>query len=95
MSQRVLSNHGSAQSRLYLYPGNYRVNALDGRGRIVSSQPVTIAPGTTVKWVNHDDIPHLVGEKALAFKSKALDTNDSFSFTFTHMWSRPTTRRAE
>jgi plastocyanin len=44
---------------------------------------LTIAPGTTVKWVNHDDIPHLVAEKALAFKSRALDTNDSFSFTFT------------
>lgn len=44
---------------------------------------LTIAPGTTVKWVNHDDIPHLVAEKALAFKSKALDTDDSFSFTFT------------
>jgi plastocyanin len=44
---------------------------------------LTIAPGTTVKWVNHDDIPHLVGEKALAFKSKALDTDDSFTFTFT------------
>src|SRR5262245_37298510 len=38
---------------------------------------VTIAPGTTVKWVNHDDIPHLVAEKALEFKSQALDTNDS------------------
>ena len=47
MSQRVLSNHGSAQSRLYLYPGNYRLSALDGRGRSVSSQSVTIAPGTT------------------------------------------------
>lgn len=44
---------------------------------------LTIAPGTTVKWVNHDDIPHLVAEKDLAFKSQALDTNDSFSFTFT------------
>jgi plastocyanin len=44
---------------------------------------LTIAPGTTVKWVNHDDIPHLVAEKALAFKSQALDTNDSFTFTFT------------
>src|SRR4029078_4243719 len=44
---------------------------------------LTITPGTTVKWVNHDDIPHLVAEKALAFKSQALDTNDSFSFTFT------------
>ena len=44
---------------------------------------LTITPGTTVKWVNHDDIPHLVAEKGLAFKSPALDTNDVFSFTFT------------
>jgi plastocyanin len=44
---------------------------------------LTIAPGTTVKWINRDDIPHLVAEKAFAFKSQALDTNDSFSFTFT------------
>ena len=44
---------------------------------------ITITPGTTVKWVNKDDIPHLVAEKNLAFKSKALDTDDSFSFTFT------------
>ena len=43
---------------------------------------ITIAPGTTVKWINQDDIPHLVAEKNLAFKSQALDTNDSFSFTF-------------
>jgi plastocyanin len=43
---------------------------------------LTITPGTTVR-VNHDDVPHLVGEKALAFKSQALDTNDTFSFTFT------------
>jgi plastocyanin len=46
---------------------------------------LTVAPGTTVKWVNHDDIPHLVAEKALAFKSQALDTNNSFSFTFTKL----------
>jgi plastocyanin len=43
---------------------------------------ITISPGTTVKWINQDDIPHLVAEKNLAFKSQALDTNDSFSFTF-------------
>jgi hypothetical protein len=46
MSQRVLSNHGSAQSRLYLYPGNYRLTAIDNHGRSVSSQSITIAPGT-------------------------------------------------
>jgi len=43
---------------------------------------LTVAVGTTVKWVNHDDIPHSVVDKNKAFRSKALDTNDSFSFTF-------------
>ena len=44
---------------------------------------LTVAVGTTVKWVNHDDIPHLVVDKNRAFRSKALDTDDSFSYTFT------------
>ena len=43
MSERVLENHGSAQSRLYLYPGTYRLTATDRRGRIVSSQSITVA----------------------------------------------------
>jgi plastocyanin len=44
---------------------------------------LTVAVGTTVKWVNHDDIPHTVVEKTTTFRSKALDTDDSYSFTFT------------
>jgi amicyanin len=43
---------------------------------------LSVAVGTTVKWVNHDDIPHNVIEKNKAFRSKALDTDDSYSFTF-------------
>lgn len=43
---------------------------------------ITIAPGTTVKWVNRDDIPHTVVEATRSFKSKALDTDDSFTMTF-------------
>jgi plastocyanin len=43
---------------------------------------LTVAVGTTVKWVNHDDIPHLVVNKDKTFRSKALDTDDSFSYTF-------------
>ena len=38
--------------------------------------------GDTVTWTNHDDIPHTV-VSAGKFRSKALDTNDSFTFTFT------------
>jgi amicyanin len=43
---------------------------------------LTVAVGTTVKWVNHDDIPHNVVDKNKAFRSKALDTDDAYSYTF-------------
>jgi plastocyanin len=43
---------------------------------------LTVPVGTTVKFVNHDDIPHSVVDKNKAFRSKALDTDDSFTFTF-------------
>ncbi len=43
---------------------------------------LTVAAGTTVKWVNHDDIPHTVVNKDKVFRSTALDTDDSFSYTF-------------
>ena len=43
---------------------------------------LTVKVGTTVTWKNHDDIPHTV-VSAGKFRSKALDTDDSFSFTFT------------
>lgn len=51
-----------------------------------SFQPsrLTIAPGTTVTWINRDDVPHTAtaqGDSPL-FDSKALDTDDKFSFTF-------------
>jgi plastocyanin len=47
-----------------------------------SPKELTVAVGTTVKWVNHDDIPHTVVEKNATFRSKGLDTDDSYSFTF-------------
>jgi len=46
---------------------------------------LTIPVGTTVKWVNHDDIPHSVVDKNKAFRSKALDTDDKFSYTFANV----------
>jgi amicyanin len=47
---------------------------------------LTVAAGTQVTWTNHDDIPHTVvstDKDNKKIKSKALDTNDTFSFTFT------------
>jgi plastocyanin len=43
---------------------------------------VTVAPGTTVKWINRDDIPHTVVSTEPAFKSKVLDTDETFSYKF-------------
>src|SRR5450759_3578682 len=50
---------------------------------------ITVKAGTTVTWVNHDDIPHTVTSKTMAFKSNALDTDDKFSFTFATPGSYP------
>jgi plastocyanin len=43
---------------------------------------LTVKVGTTVTWTNHDDIPHTVVSPG-KFRSKAMDTDDKFSFTFT------------
>ena len=43
---------------------------------------LTVKAGTHVTWRNEDDIPHTIASSARLFKSKALDTDDSFSFTF-------------
>jgi plastocyanin len=44
---------------------------------------VTVRPGTTVTWVNGDDTPHtVVAADTRAFRSKVLDTDERFSFTF-------------
>ncbi|HUC48835.1 MAG TPA: cupredoxin family copper-binding protein [Xanthobacteraceae bacterium] len=45
---------------------------------------LTVKAGTTVTWTNKDDIPHGIAAANNEFKkSRALDTDDSFSFTFT------------
>jgi plastocyanin len=47
-----------------------------------SPEKLTVVAGTKVTWVNHDQVPHTVVEKDRKFHSSALDTNDSYSFTF-------------
>ena len=48
-----------------------------------SPKELTVAVGTTVKWINHDDIPHTVVDADKLFRSKVLDADDAFSYTFT------------
>jgi plastocyanin len=44
---------------------------------------ITVAPGTTVTWVNIETMPHTVVDTNKAFKSKTLVRDGRFSFTFT------------
>jgi len=43
---------------------------------------LTVPVGATVNWTNRDDIPHTVVSTDGLFKSKVLDTDEKFSFTF-------------
>lgn len=49
-----------------------------------SPATLTVAKGTTVTWVNRDDIAHTVVNDAnpRTFKSPPMDSDDKFSFTF-------------
>jgi len=46
-------------------------------------QTLTVKAGATVTWTNKDDIPHTVAAVNKEFRSKALDTDDAYTFTFT------------
>ena len=48
-----------------------------------SPATITVHAGTTVRWTNRDDIPHTVVSDDKVFKSKALDTDEEFTYTFT------------
>jgi plastocyanin len=49
-----------------------------------SPATLTVPAGTTVRWTNHDDIPHtVVSDDKTTFKSKVMDTDEEFTYTFT------------
>lgn len=60
-------------------PRTYQVNIQD-----FSFQPVAlnVPIGATVAWTNKDEEPHTVFSNDDVFKSKALDTDETFSFKF-------------
>jgi plastocyanin len=52
-------------------------------------QTVTVPVGATVTWNNHDDIPHTAVSTDGVFRSKVMDTNESFTYTFTKAGTYP------
>jgi plastocyanin len=47
-----------------------------------SPTPLMVKAGTTVTWVNHDDIPHSVVCPDLKVKSHPMDTDETFAYKF-------------
>jgi len=52
-------------------------------------ETLTVPLGTTVTWINHDDIPHSVVSTDKVFSSKLLDKNEKFSYTFSKAGTYP------
>ena len=50
---------------------------------------ITVAVGTTITWTNRDDIPHTVVSDDKVIKSKVLDTDEKFSYTFSKPGTYP------
>jgi plastocyanin len=46
-------------------------------------ETLTVSVNSTVTWVNKDDVPHVIASDEGLFKSKALDTDDHYTYTFT------------
>jgi len=43
---------------------------------------ITVAPGTKITWINHDETPHTVTGSDKSFASKGMDTDDKYEHTF-------------
>jgi plastocyanin len=56
---------------------------------VFGPQTITVPVGTTVTWTNSDDIPHTSVSTEGVFKSKVLDTDEKFSYTFTKAGTYP------
>ena len=47
-----------------------------------SPETLTVPVNSTVTWVNKDDLPHVIASNDGLFKSRALDTDQKYSYTF-------------
>jgi plastocyanin len=84
---------------LLLVAGSSRVTATDQPSAanatvkidnfVFGPQSVTVPVGTTVTWTNSDDIPHTAVSTDGVFKSKVIDTDEKFSYTFTKAGTYP------
>ena len=78
----VLLLAGSSRVRASDQPSTANV-AIKIDNFVFGPQAITVPVGTTVTWTNRDDIPHTAVSTDGVFKSKVMDTDEKFSYTFT------------
>lgn len=79
-----ISSYGLVTSRLSVAQDQARSEGPEIKIDNFSFMPqdISVTAGTLVTWVNRDDLPHTVTSTNDVFKSKALDTDDKFSYKF-------------
>ena len=84
---------------LLLFAGSPRVTANDQPSAVNAEVKIdnfvfgpdtlTVPVGATVTWTNKDDIPHTTVSTDGVFKSKVMDTDEKFSYTFAKAGTYP------
>ncbi|WP_018268554.1 cupredoxin domain-containing protein [Methylosinus sp. LW4] len=64
----------------FSYAGDERT--IDIADFAFAPQEIRVETGARIVFVNRDDTPHNVVDRSGAFRSKALDTGESFSIVF-------------
>jgi plastocyanin len=80
MTALLLAGAAVAPARI---PAQTETARVEIRDHGFDAPSVTVKPGTTVTWVNHDDDTHTVTSTVDAFRSSGLDPDETFSHTFT------------
>ena len=83
----VMSGGAQARPATGGQSGKYEVKIDNFR---FSPASLKVRVGTTVRWTNHDAMPHnIVSAEGKTFKSPVLDTDQGFSFTFSKAGEYP------
>ena len=65
------------------FPAMAKDIQMDIKNYMFEPKDVTVHVGDKIIWTNRDQVPHTIAETDKLFRSAALDTGDSFSYTFT------------
>lgn len=79
----LLAVVGAATWLLAAQPARSADAQIEIRSHGYSPAALTVAVGTAVTWINHDEDVHTVTSTTDTFRSSGIDTDETFTYTFT------------